>query len=480
MNMIRKISIAILTLTSAASCDSFLETNPDNRVELDSPEKAAQLLTSAYSNGAYTFTEWMGDNVTYTTGTTILTEHIQSYMWDEITSINQDTPANFWTTTYEAIAAANEVLAVIDELPGDRDLKKAVAGEAYLTRAYGHFMLVSLFSKHYDPETADEDPGIPYVTEPETEFVKKYTRGTVEEVFEKVEADLMEGLDLVDPSYYANSGKYHFNREAALAFASRFYLFKGDLDNCIKYSSELLDSDPYLYIKDIRELLDQTANADAFIKEYSDPTDASNLLVCRQITNFPVNVGYWPSPNMISSFYGSNPWDENDVRVDQQYPIYLRGSGWTLAKNEFLFERSSLTSNVGLYYTIASLFRGEEVLLNRAECYALQNKLNLAVADLQVLVDMRYENEPTVTLTALKNYYGISNNFQATFTYIIEERRKEFIHEGLRWFDIKRFNLPVSHFMPGGTLQLTSEDLRKIMQIPQAAIDVAGLTPNPR
>jgi translation initiation factor IF-2 len=59
------------------------------------PEKAAQLLTNAYSSGSYTFTEWMSDNVSFTFGTQKLPEHIQAFSWDDFTGIDQDTPSSF-------------------------------------------------------------------------------------------------------------------------------------------------------------------------------------------------------------------------------------------------------------------------------------------------------------------------------------------------------------------------------------------------
>ena len=99
---------------------------------------------------------------------------------------------------------------IIDGLEGEKSLKDAVKGEAYLTRAYGHFMLVNLFAKHYDPETAAQDPGVPYVLEPETEFIKEYSRGTVEDVYDNIEDDLEEGLDLVDASLLFRLRKISF------------------------------------------------------------------------------------------------------------------------------------------------------------------------------------------------------------------------------------------------------------------------------
>lgn len=482
-------SLVIVLLAVLNGCDKFLEETPDNRVELNTPDKAAQLLTNAYSSAAYTFTEWMSDDVGYTFGTTKLPEHDQAYSWSEFTGIDQDTPSQFWTSTYDAIAHSNEVLAVIDEMPGDRARKNAVKGEALLTRAYGHFMLVNLFAKHYDEDTADDDPGIPYVEEPETVFIKKYTRNSVEEVYDKIEDDLLDGLDLVDESFYANSGKYHFTRNAALAFASRYYLFKGDIGNCLKYSNEMLGSDPGIFVKNIPALLAEKINTEDYVRLYHSPTDDSNLLLIRQVSNFHLpNLGHWPTRTMYSQIFEVNPFGLTDERQD---PAWVAGeNGLAATKFEFLFERTSITSNVGFNYTIFLGFRGEEVLLNRAECLVRQNNVNAALADMLLLARKRYRPSqnfsvdnvtPDQLRNGLRNHYNSGNDQLNAFAYIIEERQKEFMHEGMRWFDIKRLNIPVVHVMQdGGVDTLEADDKRKVLQIPQSAIDVGGLEPNPR
>src|SRR5699024_2017569 len=78
------------------SCNEFLEEAPDDRVDLNTLPKAAQLLTNAYSQAAYNFTEWMSDNVTYTFGTTIQPEHEEAYNWEEFSGLFQDTPTYYW------------------------------------------------------------------------------------------------------------------------------------------------------------------------------------------------------------------------------------------------------------------------------------------------------------------------------------------------------------------------------------------------
>jgi hypothetical protein len=200
------------------------------------------------------------------------------------------------------------------------------------------------------------------------------------------------------------------------------------------------------------------------------------------VTNFPVNVGYWPDQPLFFGLFDENPFQAEDIRTSVEYPLYTRGeNGLTQGKYEFLFERTSLTSDVGLYYTIASAFRGEEVLLSRAESYVYKNQLAQALTDLQLYISRRYDDNPVVSLPLLRSYYGTSNSQLAVLTFIIEERRKEFMHEGLRWFDIRRYSIPVDHLLEdGAVITLAADDMRKVLQLPQSAIDVGGLEPNPR
>lgn len=98
-------------------------------------------------------------------------------------------------------------------------------------------MLVSLWSNRYNPATAATDLGVPYVIKPETELLAKYKRNSVQEVFDFVEQDLIEGMKYVTNEY--KEPKYHFTVDAAKAFAARFYLIKGDWDKVIEFTDGL-------------------------------------------------------------------------------------------------------------------------------------------------------------------------------------------------------------------------------------------------
>jgi hypothetical protein len=244
--MKKYVNILVIAGVAMTGCEDFLSKVPDNRAILDSKEKIAELLVTAYPEGNYMpFCEAMSDNVEDNPSTSQDVRNSDPYFWRDVTTTAQDSPENYWNSCYSAIAASNHALEAIEKVGGDPSLFNAERGEALVTRAYAHFMLVSLFSKMYDPQTASIDPGIPYVTVPETESLKTYGRQTVKYVYEMIEKDLTEGLPLIDDQAYLTDDSdatgvpsYHFTQAAAHAFATRFYLFKRDYNKVIEHANE--------------------------------------------------------------------------------------------------------------------------------------------------------------------------------------------------------------------------------------------------
>ena len=480
--------IPIITLLFVSACGNFLDENPDQRVALDRLDNTAKLLVNGYSTASPNFTEWMTDNVQFTTGTNLRSSHEQMFSWEDVTTgpDEQDTPDFYWNETYNSIAHANEVLAALADIkiePSERARRDAIEGEALLIRAYGHFMLVNLFGEHFSLSSSSK--GVPYVKEPETTFLAQYKRESVKKVYNEIEDDLLKGLDLIDDSFYENSGKYHFNRNAALAFASRFYLFKGDFIRCIQFSDELLGANPETYVRDLtgQDFQLVSSSTTEYPRLYTSPDQAANLLLMRKTSLFHrLDFAYGPERTFYSSLFSTSIF--GGLTDQRENPAFVKGP-----KNLFpirfqsLFERSSLNSNVGFPYHIYTAFTGEEVLLNRAESNAWQNNLDEALADLQVLSERRFSGgTPTITLDILQSFYNSTNDKNNVLSYILFlERRKEFLMQGLRWFDLKRYTHQVTRILSNGSsITLEKEDLRKVLQIPQSAIDVGGLTANPR
>jgi tetratricopeptide (TPR) repeat protein len=89
----------------------------------------------------------------------------------------------------------NPVIARADGVTGSRVLANRCKAEAFVLRAWFHYLAVNLYAKAYDPATATVDGGVPYVleTDPMSEPCKKYT---VAQVYEFILKDLQQAFDI--------------------------------------------------------------------------------------------------------------------------------------------------------------------------------------------------------------------------------------------------------------------------------------------
>ena len=64
MWIMKRLSLIIISLVLLSSCDDFLGTLPDNRTEVNTVDKVAKLLTSAYPDRTYVrWLELSSDNI---------------------------------------------------------------------------------------------------------------------------------------------------------------------------------------------------------------------------------------------------------------------------------------------------------------------------------------------------------------------------------------------------------------------------------
>jgi hypothetical protein len=484
------ITLLIVALT-VTGCEDFLSKVPDNRTTLDTKEKIAELLVTAYPEGNYIpFCEAMSDNVEDNPSTQQDVRNTDAYFWRDITSTAQDSPENYWNSCYTAIAAANHALRAIHD-SDDPSLFNSEKGEALVARAYAHFMLVSLFSKIYTPHTAATDPGIPYITDPETVSLKAYDRGTVQYVYEQIEKDLLEGLPLIDDRAYETDDadatgvpSYHFTTAAAHAFATRFYLFRQSYDNVIEHASKVFDDGDFANHLRPWNTTYRSYSRNDLINTYTRSTEKTNLLICETLSDWSLTYNtqkYTTGIGRLEEMFYPNVTGGNFA-----YAVYYGASQiYYVPKFREHFVKTGTNATTGFSYTVVPLFTAEEVLLNRAEAHAMRHELDEALADLNILVSKRvvdyvpeYHN---LSANKLYNFYGENINQKATLRAVLDLRRAEFLHEGLRWFDILRHKMEITHpIRDAAPLVLNAYDHRRVLQIPAEAISIGRLNPNPR
>lgn len=496
---------AVALLLMISSCNGFLDKMPDNRTELDNGTKVSQLLVSAYPIATYVqMTELMSDNVADNGPLYIAYNKSveESYKWQDFTDNQQDTPQFLWNEYYKAIAAANHALEYINKSEDIED-NLARKGEALICRAYSHFVLVNVFCKAYNSQTSSRDFGIPYVEEPERVVSGQYNRGTVAEVYEKLNRDIEDALPLIDDTKYKSSViKYHFNQKAAYAFAARFNLYYGNYDKAIEYATKALGYNMEKVLRDFKQYQSMAASKDCGIA-YIKAESPCNLLLMPAMSMW--NYNHWRSAysryamntaKLQETYWQEGPWIAPDY-LYQANKIYGNDQLSYFPKLYGFVEYADVISGTGYLNIVNTVFTTDETLLCRAEAYVRKNDYTNAAKDLiswynshtmsgvrqltESEINTYYENANAKLRPKLNPMFEIEEGKQLNFIYcVLQFRRIETVHEGLRWFDIKRFGIEIKHNIVGEDDDiLTKDDPRRVLQLPADVIG-AGMLPNPR
>lgn len=490
--MKRKLFTIIFTSVFLTSCSKFLETAPDLRTELDSPTKIAELLTSAYPRGNYIpFTESASDNagdkgMMMSSNNPI---NMNPWMFKDVEENDQDTPTYYWYAAYKAIGAANHALEAIEKLNRPEETS-SLKGEALLARAYAHHMLVILYSKDYDPETAGQEIGIPFVDKPEKKVLKKYERGTLKSVYDAIEKDLLEGIPLLDDNRYKVK-KYHFTTAAAHAFAARFYLFKHDFEKAVSHANLALGEDLSRYLRPVNTTGFSSMEYSTLEQWYSSIDNPTNLLLAEAASSWGRSIAA-NRFGFTMTLLGDLISGDNVTTGAFAYPIF-GGTEVSLHLPKFRehFVRESLNAEYGIPFNMIPLLTVDEMILNRAEAYARIKDFPKAINDLNTVISKKvyYSADMpqyvpqvhNVSESKLNTYYGSTNTEENIIKAVLDFKRREFLFEGLRWFDIVRHKIVITHrsYDEKETYTLGINSPMRMFQLP-AEVILSGVQPNPR
>ena len=508
-----------LTLTS---CDDWLDKLPDNRMELQTPSDVSSLLVSAYPSAhpAYLL-EMYSDNTddcVNPSWSEASRFQAQAYNWEDITETGEDeSPQELWNRHYLAIASANAAIDLIEGKGSPAEYTEQL-GEALLCRAYAMFQLSTVFCKAYNPATASTDLGLPYPTHPEKVVGTVYTRGTMEDLYGQIDKDLQRGLPLVSSNY--SKPKFHFNTEAAKAFAARFYLYKGDFAKAITYATEVLGADPTAKARDWDAYSALNMNQQIRPEAWVSADEKCNFLLQTVYSEWGAISG----PYQYGDKYAHSYRITYDEDIASKGPFGAANSTfkqrvWSntaLAKLfhrkvPYEFEYTDLQAGIGYAHAEYAVFTTEQLLLERAEAYALSGELQKAVDDYNTLMKIYQKYPKTFTLKQIVDFYNgvdyytpkkatVKKHFvkpvytidaegsdqEALLQAILHLRRIMEVGEGYRMQDVKRYGIVIyrrqtntSFTISAVTDSLTVDDPRRAIQLPQDVI-TSGLEPNDR
>lgn len=532
MKNIDKIVIFLAFLFLMPACDDFLDTLPDNRAELNSEDKVIKLLASVYPNATNVMmSEYWSDNIDSHDWNLNYDNYLED-LWnlkDQPSRSGNDTHFRSWELCYKSIASCNQVLDAIESMGNPESLKAAKA-EALIARAWNHFELANMFTLPYG-KSSSGDMGLPYMTSPEVTVRPDYSRGTVEELYQKIEADLEAGLPHISDGLHTQT-KFHFNYRSANAFATKFYMTYGKFDKAIEAATRVLGNNPAQVLRNWEATKAMDMNNTEQPDAYLDKNNPATLLVSYPISGWSTrgpnnySTGNKFSHSMLlgkyETLHSRGPWGNQDN-------IHIR-TWWNANTNKlfhrkigYYFEYTDPIARVGFQHTGIVHFTTDEVLLYRAEAYILTNQFSKAFEDLTAFVANYTNRSPSYEQvinfyedmpyyhyeeTYIKNDQGIDEldkyptpkkalnpplyeisygtDQEWLLHYVLHLRRILLLGEGQRWLDVRRYGITVhrrlvdrGHKVVSVLDSIPYNDNRRAMQIPQEIIN-AGFPANPR
>lgn len=515
MNKYKSLLAALVLGAGFTSCNDFLDTLPDRRTDVNSPEQIRTLLVSAYPEYLRAgFTEQRTDNVTdrgaeFAPGAALVQEN---YFWQPVTTVSQDTPNAFWSGQYTALSHANFAMEAIEKLGGVKKNPKfgPLMGEALLCRAHANYSLVTTFGQAYNSQTSNTDLGIPVFTELERNLYNVSTkRVPVAQNFAQIAEDIEAGFPLIDDSSYGGSViKYHFNRRAAAAFAAEFYLAYEKPEKALEYANIALGDSPQSELRNWT-VFGKLPNIEDRLRRYISSEEPANLFMLPATTNLIFNLfneRYAHSSALAKAQTVDSPGPWGDQLPHFEGQMFGRSMNF-LPKIWRIFVHENVQAGTGLNHGVYVIYTVDKALLARAEAYTLMEQYDKAAADLamwykskgstkqpsaQEIADF-YDPEKYVGEAKVNMLKTLAKPLNPRFAKplqgglqtgliqaVLHARRIETLHEGTRWDDIKRYGIRIEHEVSGGTsVVLEEHDLRKAIQIPDA-IASRGVAPNPR
>lgn len=449
----------IVSLTSLAGCSKYTDIVPKGQNLLNRADDLDQLMNVNYSGAAFNMNRLslvvndmylLAYNVPNTISSNVLTIDKVLLTYDESVDRSDLTPTDpRYDGLYKNIAmVANIVLMNADEASGDKMLLEQLKAEAYVLRAYMHFLLVNMYAKAYDPGTASTDGGIPYVTD--VNFEEVNVKKTVKEVYDNMLADLEASFALNSlPDKPKNSMR--IGKPFAYALKAKVLMSMRDYVGALSAANEALKYNSTL--EDHRSLLSEPVLENRVLTR--DGLQAEDNLFYAFSNSFDPSL-VTPTYEILSNYYepGNIIKDHTTVYDYQMGPIYV-GLPDIPAWIAIGYEGNSGGMTVS------------DLVMMKAECLIRTNKLQDGMVEIEKIRIRRLHPDVYVPLSA-------STEAEAML-HLKKVSRIEFLYTWRNFVNIKRWNAEgtyaetIHRTLNGQTYTLEPNSPLYIFPFPQSA-----------
>ncbi len=345
-----------------------------------------------------------------------------------------------WTDGYQVIASANIIInADPNELEGELNEILHIQGQAKIIRALVHFDLMRNYGQQYI--NGGNGLGVPIVTEFAGDDLLP-ARNTTNEVYAAIYADLQDAFDMMNDQYDNRANKTFPSKYTAKAIESRVAVYNAEWSRAQSAAQQVINSGLYTII-----------GADNYVSSFAiDNTDNSIFeLAFDNVDN--------RGSNSLGFIYKGDVY--GDIEVLPSTPEIYEESD--VRAGIITVDANGKIRNSGKYpelngYDNVNVIRYEEVILNLAEALFEQGDMAGAITQLNEITSNRGASEYSGSITKAD---------------ILNERRKELLFEGFRFFDLSRnsMDIPKISDLQNITATITAGDHRYALPIPIVEMD---------
>ncbi len=349
-----------------------------------------------------------------------------------------------WKFMYNTITYANVVInEVLSSKGGTQAEKEALVAEALVHRADAYLMLVNMYAKPYNSETANSDLGVPLMLVVNTS--QPLIRKPVQEIYNQIILDLTRALPaLPDEQEYTTLP----SKPSAYGELARTYLCMGDYEKANLYADSAL-----IYRNTLNDLSTITAaSTENYPQRIHDPEILLSKVAYGGISS------YSPTAMRLSqsllNLLGTK---------DKRYTLFTATSADVLYTGDEdpdgrCFYRDYVLNearNIGPSVP--------EMMLIKAEYYARNGNPDLAMDWVNKLRVKRFAEADYAPLEATDSTDALIK--------VINERHREFFCRMLRWWDMRRlkddplFQMTLTRTLNGTTYTLDHSSNRYVFPI---------------
>lgn len=442
--------ITALLMLMAVSCE--LDRYPYDQIEqsqaFQTISDAEQLRNGMYANlrgrlyGIYTYaTDLQADifNATLEYGN----RNGDVHRWTTFLS-DDNTISGVWRGYYGALVNVNNLINKIDNIVPEDAAEQAeldqYKGEAFLIRAYYYHQLVLRFAKDYEPATAGTDLGVPLVLEFDVTLLPG--RASMQATYDQIISDITQAKTLLAGVSGMQDAPY-LTYDAALALEARVRLCMHDYTGASAVANSLITSGTYTLIDNEMDLSIMWVNDESTEVIFQYPLSAPNELGNTQ----GLYLRYQPAedyyqPDWVPQQWVIDLYDPADIRrnvyLDQKL-INMQGLDYP---NIWVINKYS--GNPALFTTVNTNYQQKPKVFRLAEMYLIK-----AEADAQTPAT---EAAALTALNSLRTNRGLTALSGLTGTALMdaikEERTREFMAEGFRLDDLKRWHMGFTRSTP--------------------------------